>query len=242
MDVIHPTATLGAIVVSCPAAAMLFEDLGLDYCCGGDDTLERACRVSGLDPQGVRLKLDALRAEPARPDTPANLATASIAELCEHIVVRRHGPLRVDLQRIDALLATVVRVHGEAHPELLAVQDQFATTRRELETHMRLEEETLFPACCALARDDEATFDPLLLDALRDDHDGTGDALRELRRLSGGYDTEVSLCATHRLLLQSLSAVEADIHVHVHEENNVLFPKVRDRMITGSTSAQRVDP
>lgn len=229
-------ATLGDLVLEQPAAAALFERLGLDFCCGGRRTLEQACHQRGLDAATVGVLLGALGDEPAAltPD-PHDVAGASITDLCDHIVARHHEPLRADLPTISDLLGTVVRVHGKGHPELHDLQRLFATTRGELEVHMELEEHSLFPACRTLDQDrDAAAFDPGLLALLEDDHDTAGEALCALRELTGGYDADRALCGTHRRLLQALHAFELDLHQHVHEENNVLHPRVRGRLATAA--------
>ena len=232
MSVTDPAATLGDLVLDRPAAAALFERLGLDYCCDGRRSLEDACAQRGLDARTVTVLLDTLRDEPGTHDLPPHdVAHCSMAELCEHIVARHHDPLRAELPRIDGLLGTVVRVHGKRHPELADLQRLFATMRGELEIHMRLEEHTLFPACRALEqRGDASGFDAGVIALLEDDHAITGDALSALRELCGGYDLEPALCGTHRRLLQSLHAFELGLHQHVHEENNVLFPRALERL------------
>jgi regulator of cell morphogenesis and NO signaling len=232
VSVTDPAATLGDLVLADPAAAALFERLNLDYCCGGRRSLEEACSQRGLDTKTVTVLLDALRNGPGAPEVAHHdVGRCSISELCDHIVIRHHDPLRAELPRIDELLATVVRVHGTSHPELLDLQRLFARLRGELEIHLRREEHTLFPACRSLDEHGEASgFDGAVVALLEDDHEATGDALSALRELSGGYDAERALCGTHRALLRSLRALELGLHQHVHEENNVLFPRVRERM------------
>jgi regulator of cell morphogenesis and NO signaling len=137
---------------------------------------------------------------------------------------------RCTLPRISDLLATVVRVHSKTHRDLLDLQRLFAGIRGELELHLRVEEETLFPACRALDDEPAAAFDRGLLVLLEDDHVATGDALCALRELAGSYRTDAALCSTHRELLHALRAFELDMHQHVHEENNALFPRVRARL------------
>jgi regulator of cell morphogenesis and NO signaling len=224
--------TLGELVVQQPRAAALFERLGLDYCCGGARTLEQACDQQGLDAKTVSVLLRALADEPRGADLEAHdVGRATIPELCEHIVTRHHEPVRRDLARIGDLMGTVVRVHGRTHRELLDLQRLFTAIRSDLETHMRTEEQTLFPACRALDDDPEsAVFDADLLVLLEDDHATTGAALCALREVAGGYGTDAPLCSTHRTMLNSLRAFELDMHQHVHEENNVLFPRVRARI------------
>jgi regulator of cell morphogenesis and NO signaling len=230
---VEPSSSLAELVVAEPRAAVLFERLGLDYCCGGASTLADACAQHGLDAGTVAVLLDALQHESAasEPSEAHQVSRATIAELCDHIVVSHHDPLRPALERITELLATVVRVHGRQHPALLDLERLFATVRAELQTHMRIEEETLFPACRALeAAGDGGAFDDGLLALLEDDHSATGDALCAMRELAGDFDDRQALCSTHRTLLTALRAFELDLHQHVHEENNILFPRVRARM------------
>jgi regulator of cell morphogenesis and NO signaling len=235
MKFVDPGATLGELVLAHPAAATLFERLGLDYCCGGRRTLEQACAQRGLDADTVGVLVASLDQEPAAPAH--DVARSSIADLCEHIVARHHDPLRDELARIGERLDTVVRVHGREHPELADLQRLFAGMRGELEVHMRVEEHALFPACRALdERDDASGFDEGVVVLLEDEHDATGDALCALRELSGGYDAARALCGTHRALLESLARLELEMHQHIHEENNLLFPRVRERIAARSSS------
>jgi regulator of cell morphogenesis and NO signaling len=144
----HPQ-TLGELVSAQPALADLFERLGLDFCCGGRRTLAEACAEKGLDPHTVEVLVSAAppAGERAGGDEVHDVAHASIPELCDHIVTKHHGPLRASLDRITALVAKVVRVHGADHPELHDVERVFDGARTELLEHMRVEELTLFPAC-----------------------------------------------------------------------------------------------
>jgi regulator of cell morphogenesis and NO signaling len=222
--------TLGDLLVRQPGAAPLLESLGLDYCCGGHRTLEEACSRRGLDAGTVAVLLEGLRRTPARGgEEPHDVGQAPIADLCDHIVLRHHEPCRTALARAAELLATVVRVHGKGHGELADLQRLFSALRTELEDHMLLEEAKIFPACRELGERPGA-LEPELMELLEHDHEATGRGLVALRELSGGYAHEQALCGTHRALLDSLSAIELDLHQHIHEENNILFPRVRAQL------------
>lgn len=56
------------------------------------------------------------------------------------------------------------------------------------------------------------------------EHDDAGAALGELHRLTDGYRVPADACPSYTMMLQGLAALEADVHLHIHEENNVLFP------------------
>ena len=232
MSQIDPSTSLGALVAERPARAGLLERLRFDYCCGGAQTLAEACARRGLDPHTVGALLEALDDAPhARLDPleESDWRRATIADLCEHIVSVHHDGLRRELPRIAELLATVVRVHGRGHPELHDLQRLFAAMRDELERHLQLEERALFPVCRSLEDHDDtgAELDEGALVLLEDEHSDTGDALAAIRELADDYDPDRALCGTHRALLDALRALELDLHQHVHEENNVLFPRVR---------------
>lgn len=232
MSQINPFTSLGALVAERPARARLFERLRFDYCCGGSQTLAEACARRGLDPDTVGELLEALDDAPdARPDPleETDWRRATIAELCDHIVAVHHDGLRRELPRTAELMATVVRVHGRDHPELHDLQRLFTAMRDELEHHLELEERALFPICRSLeAHDDTGVeLDEGTLALLEDEHSATGDALAAIRDLADDYDPARALCGTHRALLDALRVLELDLHEHVHEENNVLFPRVR---------------
>jgi regulator of cell morphogenesis and NO signaling len=226
--VIDPRVSLGQLVVEQPARAEVFERLRLDYCCGGDQTLAHACERRGLDVETVRRMLDALEDRPLdrwRLEC-GDWRRASLAELCDHIVSAHHDRLRSELPGIDELLATVVRVHGARHPELHDLQRLFGTMQHELEAHIETEERVVFPIC-RRAEADHAPVDDVVLALHEQEHAETGDALAALRELAHDYDTTGALCGTHRRLLDALQRFELDLHQHIHEENNVLFPRAR---------------
>jgi regulator of cell morphogenesis and NO signaling len=232
MSQIDPSTSLGALLAERPARARLFERLRFDYCCHGAQTLTEACARRGLHPDTVCALLEALDDAPDDRLEPLEVfdwRRASIAKLCEHIVSVHHDGLRRELPHIAELLAKVERVHGRGHPELHDLQRLFAATRAELEHHLELEERALFPICRSLeAHDDSgAELDEGALVLLEDDHSNTGDALAAIRELADDYNPAGALCGTHRALLNALHALELDLHQHIHEENNVLFPRVR---------------
>jgi len=225
---IDPGATLGRLVAEQPARAELFERLRFDYCCGGARTLAEACEQHGLDAGTVCRMLDALEKVSVAEGRSEHRdwRRASIAELCEHIVAAHHDGLRADLPRIDELLDTVVRVHGAHHHELHDLREAFRAMSAELQAHMASEERLLFPACRAAEADGTPVAEHLL-DAHAREHERTGAELAALRTLANDYNPATALCGTHRRLLEALERFELDLHEHIHEENNILFERVR---------------
>lgn len=232
MSRIEPTASLGDLVAERPGRAGLFERLRFDYCCGGKQTLAEACAQRGLDVDTVRELILAL--DGAAPEAPRaaerDWREASLTELCDHIVSVHHDYLRAELPRISEVLETVVRVHGSKQPDLHELARTYDGVRAELEEHMAMEEEVLFKGCRAreAGEPDGTAIDVELIDRHEREHADAGDALATMRELAGGYDASRAFCGTHRALLDALRRLEADLHQHIHLENNVLFPRLRE--------------
>jgi regulator of cell morphogenesis and NO signaling len=191
---IDPTTRLADLVIAVPRRAQLLEQLRLDYCCRGDRTLAQACAQRGLDAATVATLIAAFDERPISRDQPHDVARASIAELCEHIISAHHEPLRRELPRMSELLGTVVRVHGTQRPELHDLQRLLTGLRRDLEQHIAVEEAILFPACRAAERH-AGVVDEDLLAAHETEHGAAGEALVALRELSGGYERKLALCS-----------------------------------------------
>lgn len=213
MSVAALDVSVGDLVTAVPARARLFERLGIDYCCGGGESLAAACRARSLDPETVAVLLGAFD-ETAAPGE-QDWSGVPLDRLCDHIVDVHHAFLRRELPRISTLLEKCERAHGLREPR--ATFDQL---RAELEPHLLEEERTLFPAIRA-----GDPLDPALAGSLATEHAAVGGLLRRLSQLTNGYDTSAALCNTHRAALAALDDLARDVHEHIHEENNVLFPR-----------------
>lgn len=216
---------VGDLVAERPARARLFEQLGIDYCCGGRRTLGAVCDERGLDAATVAVLLDVAESEHGL--VGSDWREASLAELCDHIVDLHHAYLRRELPRLTKLLGTCERAHAPERPELREIRATFERLRVDLEQHLDEEERTLFPACRQASAGQPPG--PGLLDRLEPltaEHIGTGALLQRLSALTGGYTTEASLCETHRATIEALGELERDLREHIHEENNILFPRL----------------
>lgn len=225
---IDPSMTLGDIVTMRPSLAADLERRGLDYCCHGGRTLAEAARDAGLDAQTVADELSAAHVgEPA-----AEWASLGLVDLVEHIEIVHHRYLWAELPRITALVDKIVTVHGERHPELAEVQRLYNELRSDLEPHLTREEQELFPKIRQLAATTGGSdsHDPAIvaqIEVLTAEHETVGDLLDELHRVTSGYTTPADGCASYAACYRALAELEADTHLHVHKENNLLFPAAR---------------
>ncbi len=223
------TLTVGELVAQEPNRARVFEQFGIDYCCGGKIPLAEACAAGDISLDAVQ---DALEKSDSHKTSEydKDWCKESMTSLVDHIVATHHAYLREEFPRLTAMTEKVARVHGERHAELPQVRDVFAAMRAELELHMQKEELILFPMIAEL---DAGAADvgkhcggienPIRM--MENEHDGAGDALGTLRELTDGFAPPADACNTYRVMLESLAGLEADLHQHIHKENNILFPK-----------------
>jgi regulator of cell morphogenesis and NO signaling len=223
-----PATTLAAIVNANPAALRILDRHGLDYCCGGQRSLDEACAEAGLDPAAVQAELDG-----AGTAVQADWASMDAAQLVDHIESTHHRYLHDELPRLSQLAAKVLGVHGGRHAELGAVARTYEALRVDLEPHLAKEEQVLFPMIRQLAAAGPSAppsfhggsvANPIRVMLL--EHDRAGELLAELRSLTAGYTPPSDACASYSALYDGLAELEADTHLHVHKENNVLFPLV----------------
>jgi regulator of cell morphogenesis and NO signaling len=226
--------TVGELALERPGAARVFESLGIDYCCGGKQTLEQACRAAGV-PLGRALNaLDGAGNSASVDSKDTFWQTEPLAELISHIKNTHHRYTREEIARLGPLFDKVCSVHSERHPELLELRATFQGLAQELATHLMKEEMILFPY---IERMEESAIqkEPILpgpfgsvrnpVSMMEHEHDSAGKALRTLRASSNGYNAPPDACTSYQTLYKALAELEADLHQHIHLENNILFPR-----------------
>jgi regulator of cell morphogenesis and NO signaling len=227
MSAIQAPETVGEMVASRPALSRVFEQVGIDYCCGGKKTLEAACEEKGLDVQSVRA---ALAACSATEESFADAAAMSLTDLAKHIEQTHHAYLRRELPRLDWMTQKVANVHGDHEPRLRQMRTIFQQLAAELYSHMMKEERVLFPlirqlevSVTAPAFHCGSLANPM--GQMEAEHHDAGAALEQLSDLSDGYTPPDWACNTYRALLDALADFQLDMHQHVHKEESILFPK-----------------
>lgn len=233
--------SLGAIVTAHPEAGPLFERIGLDFCCGGNQSLEAACVSKGYDPDEV---LSLLNVDDVA-DTDPNDASLSglsgpasnpgrhlekwpLSKLIEHIESTHHAYLWEELERITGLTSKVARAHGMQDARLIELHEVMMNFAEEMAAHMQKEEQILFPMIRSLAAGAAnaashcgSVGNPIR--QMRHEHESAGAALARMRELTADYAIPGHACMTYKAMLAALQRLESDTHAHVHKENNILF-------------------
>lgn len=229
----NATLPVGQIAAQSLSAIRVLEDHGIDYCCGGNRALEEVCAEKGLDAGAILSELDQARHEAGASARDWNNAPAG--ELIQHILTTHHEYLRRELPRLAQRMAAVTKAHGEKHPDVVhPLSNTLAALTAELELHIRKEEMILFPfveraEAAQMAGLPQMTppfgtvANPIRM--MEHEHDDAGQALAAIRRITGDFTLPADACNTYRALYAGLQELERDLHMHIHLENNILFPK-----------------
>lgn len=235
MSTITPETLVGELAAAQPASIRVFQRYGIDFCCGGKKPLRDVCSEQNVPFEEIATAIAG--AELPRDDR--DWSTASLTELADHIVRRYHDTLRAELPRLQAMANKVNDVHGAKLPGVFpALRDSLDALAADLQSHMGKEEMILFPAVKELEaarHENRAPRTRFPLGALRmpisvmeQEHEHAGELLATLRRLSSEYQAPEWACNTFRGLYSGLSDLERDMHVHIHLENNILFPRTSE--------------
>ncbi len=206
--------SLGSLAVQIPGATAVFRRLKLDFCCGGQQTLDAACAGKGLDAQTVLGEIRALQQHEATPQAPAP------AELIDHILRRYHEVHRQQLPELIRMARRVEAVHRD-HPQVPhGLADHLETMEQELLEHMGKEEQILFP----LLRQGGHPMVVHPIGMMRHEHVGHGAQLERLAELTTQHQPPTGACNTWRALYAGTAQLAEDLVEHIHLENNLLFP------------------
>ena len=224
--------TLGQIAAKDLRKAQVFKKFGLDFCCGGKKTVKEACAEKGLDVAKVEQELQ--HADQLPSSRPVPYGDWSLDFLADYIVNTHHSYVNKTLPDISSYAAKVHQVHGNQHPELIRIHQLVDEIKAELTAHMAKEEKVLFPYIKALvaARNKTAPLQAAHFGTVQNpinmmemEHELVGKNLEEIRSLSNNYALPEDACASYSLLYRLLNEFEDDLHLHIHLENNILFPK-----------------
>lgn len=224
--------TLGQIAAKDLRKAEIFKKYGLDFCCGGKKTIKEACAEKGLDVTKIEQELQ--QADKVVQSRPVPYNDWNLDFLADYIVNTHHSYDKKTLPELTGYATKVASVHGQQHPELYKIKTLVDEINAELSAHMIKEEKILFPYIKALvlAQSNEqvpqaAHFGTVKnpINMMEMEHELVGKNMEEIRGLSKNYTVPDDGCASYSLLFNMLDEFENDLHLHIHLENNILFPK-----------------
>lgn len=232
------------LVVANPAAAAVFEEAGIEFCCQGDAPISLACAHAGLSVSDVMARIEKATARVALMPELLDWEQATITELTDDIVARHHGYTRQALAQLRHLLPAADAAYGGKYPVLERLRALFMRFDIMLSEHMDEEESALFPSLVRLeawraggATEHSGSWTErarALVPLMRHDHDATADLMRALRKESHGFRPPAYAGVLVGQVYELLHALEHDLHWHMHLENNILFPRALNLVSAGN--------
>jgi regulator of cell morphogenesis and NO signaling len=222
------TTLVKDIVNQQPKTSDVFKRYRIDFCCGGNIPLSTAAAERSADLEQLKNELNEIFAKEANNTDNMEVWTDSSSEdIISHISTRYHAPLLDELAQLSPYVTKVSKVHGDNHPELIKVYELFYQFKKEMIEHTQKEEDTVFPMLkklddpAAENREEKVNY----ITELEKEHDEVGQILSMLREVTSDYQLPLDACGTYTLVYKRLEALEGQTFMHVHLENNILFPR-----------------
>jgi regulator of cell morphogenesis and NO signaling len=229
---IQENQIIGELVAKDYRTASIFKKYGIDFCCQGNRTLSDACEAKKIDKKLVASDLNDLLQ--SKSENATDYKSWPLDLLADYIEKKHHRYVEEKSLEIKPYLDKICRVHGERHPELLEIKEHFTATAGELAKHMKKEELVLFPYVRKMVKAkqeniqlEESHFGTVQnpIQMMMEEHSTEGERLRKIENLSNNYTPPVDACNTYMVTIALLKEFEQDLHMHIHLENNILFPK-----------------
>ena len=226
--------TVASFVTENYKSADVFKKYNIDFCCGGNVPLNSVCTQNNINLEEIVLELEKIM-ENNKPSEDIDYASWSLDKLAKHILETHHVYIKESSPTLETYLLKLRRVHGERHPELIKVQEIFSNLSLELSNHLMKEENILFPyilKLCSLDKGESVDNINKLatvknpISCMMMEHEVAGDEIKEINALTNNYTIPEDACNTYRVTFKKLEEFQNDLFMHVHLENNILFPKV----------------
>ncbi|NCJ14617.1 iron-sulfur cluster repair di-iron protein ScdA [Staphylococcus pseudintermedius] len=212
------------IVTHYPKTADVFRKHGIDFCCGGQISLEEA--VSNHPKLSLTPLLQELEGASQQQGEGMQPQYLSVPSLIQYIQARYHDTLREEFKQLTPYVTKLSRVHGPNHPNLVTLKSTFDAFKSAMLTHTDEEDQNAFPKLVRSANGETVEDIDAVVQSLVDDHDEAGALLQQMRELTHDFQPPAEACGTWRLVYDRIAHIERETHAHVHLENHVLFPKI----------------
>lgn len=213
------------VVTDYPKSADIFRNAGIDFCCGGQESIASAVNHKpNIDLNSLLNKLNHI--DNTEGNSTINPKFLNVESLIQYIQSAYHETLKEEFKNLTPYVTKLAKVHSPSHPYLLKLQDLYREFRDSMLDHIRKEDEEDFPKLIQYSQGQDVQNIKIILEDLINDHEDTGQLLKVMNQLTSDYQAPEEACGTWKLVYQRLQNIERQTHQHVHLENHVLFKKV----------------
>lgn len=226
------TQSIGKFVADDYRTAAVFQKYNIDFCCKGGKTINEVCENKKISADELLANLNDVSNQSS--DQNIDYQSWDLDLLTDYIEKKHHRYIEKTTPAMKQFLEKLCKVHGARHPELFEINEQFNISAGELSTHMKKEEIMLFPyikkMVSAKINSDQivkpgsgSVQNPIKM--MMEEHNTEGDRFKKIAELSNNYIPPADGCTTYKVAFEMLKEFEEDLHLHIHLENNILFPK-----------------
>jgi regulator of cell morphogenesis and NO signaling len=210
----------------------VFEKLKIDFCCGGDISLEEACKRKKVNADEVLKSIKNVGSSVVSESD--RIHGLPLGKLIDHIIKVHHSYVVEAIPILQKYLHKIADVHGDHHPELAVVEEYFNQAADNLLQHMQKEEHVLFPLIKKMVESKVALIEfgashrPTIqtpISVMKQEHEAEGERFEKISAMTNNYAIPEDACNSYRYAFQKLQEFEQDLHRHIHLENNILFPE-----------------
>ena len=224
--------TIGEFVADDYRTAQVFKKYNIDFCCKGNRTISEVSSKKNVDTETIISEINAIITSDSKESS--DFKSWPIDLLADYIEKRHHRYVEEKTPTIQAFLEKLCKVHGDKHPELFEITKIFNESAGDLAAHMKKEELILFPFIHKMVKAKGAgqelstphfgtVANPI--DMMKHEHTAEGTRFEKIAELANNYIAPPDGCTTYNVTFAMLRDFEADLHLHIHLENNILFPK-----------------
>lgn len=230
--VLETNKTIGEIVADDFRTAGVFSQLGIDFCCKGNRTIDEVCNRKGIDKYVLLEEIERVKAN--NNNQGIDFKSWEMDLLIDYIEKKHHRYVEEKIPQLLLFLSKLEQVHGKNHPELFEIKNLFHQSANDLTQHMKKEELILFPFIKKMAeanRYHTAISNPPFgsvanpIEMMKEEHENEGERFEKIKTLTQNYTPPADACNTYKVTFKMLEEFETDLHAHIHLENNILFPR-----------------
>lgn len=223
--------TIGKIISQDYRKSLALNSLDIDFSCGGNRTLGQI--FEGKEQFITDVLLQWKTIDQLAPEKEMNFLSWDMAFLTSYIIQLHHQFVSTQTRFVTDLAFKVADSNSSRNPEIKKIADLFAHTGKMLEIKGQQEEKVLFPYIMALSETstkgttlNAAEFGHVsaLISSIQIESEKVVADLRQIRQLTNNYVAPPYSSSTCPILYKLLAAYEEDAHLHLHLENNILFP------------------
>lgn len=227
---LYPNKKLSDVINLNVRAISVFDKYNFDYCFNGNKSIRDVCKEKNVNP---RILIDELKnvSDDFQVD---KFADWRLDFLIEYILNNHHQYIHKMIPVISDLVRKISDELGEKYSDIISIARTFSVVYKDLKQHMLKEEQILFPYIKQLVslkdsgnKSEKPYFGMIEnpIGMMNSDHKNALDEFYNLQKITNNFTSPENANDTVTILFNKLKDFGKDLHLHIHLENNILFPK-----------------